>query len=679
MARIHLISGLLMATVATAGMTACGSDVSGTNVPAVEFTIDGQYTTKKEFLPDQTGGQLSDLSVVLIRNTGSVLNSEAAPPVLTIKKVQFITDNPYLKVKYPKGEPTFPMQLAVNETLEVHVTWKPDPNDENNKPAQMIIQHDDEEKPDIKLQFLVLTFGARIVPDSSELVFINPSEAAPPKQCVTFGNEGNAKLVFKKAVIASAKPFYTVVERPDEGVTIDALGQGDNLKSNKKKLQICVRLSPAGKDQDYDDALQIESSDLINPKIKIKLSAKFTEPAVYHLSCDNPLGAIMYDFAGVSQGSSGVATCNIANEGPGGFVIKSVQVKALGADQQEAVDNMYEAKTYKINAATTDKEYASPTTTVAIGESKSRYFEVTLTHPNDSAPLDAMLVVNFTQANVSDSVVIPISAGKCKSPSLLAAPVSSPLWMRATIDKPGKARVVIANQSCASLQIIKLCTAQQNPASAGADPCQNATLASAHFKAFGQTAAGAFTNDGLHTLPQWSLYPIEVTLAPPDEQYPHISHLLNVRYCPAEYAADKCVDDEGKPVALATQTITLSGLVEQKVEPNPIQQPTLKIAAAPGSSALVGQPFKVEAAAQDGTWPIAQYGAYLWVVSERPAGSKMWLADTFQTTDHNWITIKPDVAGKYKVIGAVQSYDQSNPSNLAWSDQVTFEFTAKAP
>ncbi len=677
MARNHLITGLLAATFAAAGLAACGADTTGENIPAIEFTIDGQYTNKKEFLPDQTGGQLSDLSVILIRNTGSVLNSDAPPPVLTIASVQFITDNPYLKMKYPKGDPGGVVKLAVNETLEVHVTWKPDPNDENNKPAQMIIKHDDEAKGDIKLDFKVLTFGARIVPDSSELVFINPSEAAPPTQCVTFGNEGNAKLVFKKAIIASAKPFYTVIKRPDEGATIDALGQGDNPKANKKKLEVCVRLAPAGKDQDYDDALQIESSDLTNPKIKIKLRAQFTKPAVYNLSCDNPLGAIMYDFAGVGPGSSGVATCNVANEGPGGFVVKSVQVKALATDQQQAVDDMYEAKTYKVNGATGDKEYAAPTTTVAIGEDKTRYFEVTLTHPNDAAPLDAMLVINFTQANVSDSVVIPISAGKCKSPSLQAAPVSSNLWLRATIDKPGKGIVMVANQSCAPLQIIKLCTAQQNPASAGADPCQNATLASAHFKAFGKSSDGTFKNDGLHTVPQWSLYPIEVALAPPDDQYPNISHLLNIRYCPAEWANDKCVDPEGKAVGLSTQTVTLAGLIEQKAAANPILQPTLKIGAASGSEAVVGQPFKLEAAAEDGTWPIAQYGAYLWMVAERPKGSKMWLADSFQTTDHNWITIKPDMAGAFKIIGMVQSYDPANPANIAWSEQVVFDFTAK--
>jgi len=457
MAHTHLTIGLLVAICPIAGLHGCGSDISGSNAPAIEFTIDGEHKAKKEFLPDQTGGQLTDLSVILIRNTGSLFEPKAAPPILSIKSVQFITDNPYLTLKYPNSEPTFPMGLAVNETLELHVSWKPDPNDENNKPAQMIITHDDETKDVIKLDFVVLSFGAKIVPDLSGLQFTNPSEFAPPVQCVTFGNSGNAKLIFKKAAIASAKPYYSIVKRPDEGDSIDALGQGDNPKINRKKLEICIRLEAPGKDLDYDDALQIESSDLVNPKIKIKLSAIFTEPAVYKLSCANPLGLIMYDFAGVGPGSSGIETCNIHNEGPGGFVVNSVEIKALAQAEQEAVDDMYEVKTYKINAATNDKEFAKATTVVAIGEGKSRYFEVTLTHPNEDAPLDANMVVNFTQANVSDSVVIPISAGTCKNPSLQAAPVSSALWLQATLDKAGKGRVIVANQSCASLQIIKLC------------------------------------------------------------------------------------------------------------------------------------------------------------------------------------------------------------------------------
>ena len=670
-----ILSVLLMALMVSTA-TGCGAKVSGTNAPAVEFTVDGQYINKKEFLPDQTGGQLSDLSVVLVRNTGSTLNADADPPILDISSVKFVTDNPYLSLKYPKGEPTFPKKLNENETLELHVIWKPDSNDENNSPAQLIISHNDPKKPEIKINFVVLSFGAKIALDNSELVFINPSDANPPKQCVTFGNEGNATLVFNKAVIASAKPFYSVIERPDDGAKIDALGTGDNPKNNKKKLKVCVRLTPSGKDEDYDDALQIESTDLTNPKIKVKLSATFTEPAVYHLSCDNPLGAIMYDFTSVGAGSSGVATCNIANEGPGGFVMKSIQLKALSADQQAAVDAMYEVKSYKINTATDDKEYSAPDTTVAIGEGKTRYVEVTFTHPNEGAPVPANVVVNFTQANVADAVVFPLIAGACKTPSLQAAPVSSPLWLRATIDKPAKGKVVIANQSCAPLQIIKVCTTQQN-AGGPADPCQNANLQSAHFKAFGQTAGGEFSNDGLHTVAAWDLYPIEVTLAPPDEQYPNIGHLLNIRYCAGDYQSDKCQDEDGNIIGLTTQTVSLNALIEQKSEQNPVKQPTLKVAAAAGSSPIVGQPFKIEGAAADGTYPIAEYGAYLWMIASRPVDSKYWLAETLQSTNDNWITIKPDVAGEYTVIAAVQSYDPNSPSKLAWSDQVVFTFTAK--
>ncbi len=36
-------------------LVACGSDISASNKPQVEVTVDGTYKLKKEFLPDMDG------------------------------------------------------------------------------------------------------------------------------------------------------------------------------------------------------------------------------------------------------------------------------------------------------------------------------------------------------------------------------------------------------------------------------------------------------------------------------------------------------------------------------------------------------------------------------------------------------------------------------------------------
>ena len=104
----------------------------------------------------------------------------------------------------------------------------------------------------------------------------------------------------------------------------------------------------------------------------------------------------------------------------------------------------------------------------------------------------------------------------------------------------------------------------------------------------------------------------------------------------------------------------------------------MKLAAFNGQKPVVGQPFKIEAAADKGDgWPIGQYGAYLWVLAERPAGSSLWISTDFQATDEPYMTLSPDSKGKYTIIGQVQAVDEVNQSNFVWSDQVKFTFEVK--
>jgi hypothetical protein len=515
----------------------------------------------------------------------------------------------------------------------------------------------------------VVSLGPNIEVDAYELVYTNPSESLGAEQCVRFWNTGQEALAFKKAYIPSASVFYKITKSPNEGATIDALGTGDNPKGNEKKLEICVRLTPNGKMQDYNSSVVIESSDKKQPKLQVSLKVVFTKQAVYTLSCDEPTGAIAYNFEGKVSGTS-FATCSIHNEGPGGFVINSVTVQSIVEDAkiQEVIEKLYTVKVYKIGLDGKKTDFSDGTTKKAIGEGKTRYFELQFDFPNDGIVHNAEVVVSFSQANVADSVQIPVSVGSCKMPSMTVAPGTlERVWLMAKLDMPKSSKIIVANQSCAPLQIIKLCNTVQSIPGNGVDPCQNQAFTSPHFK--------VKSDDGLNTVMPWSLFLIDVELAPQDEKYPILNHLLNIRYCPGRYQAGKCLDDEDKAMQLQTHVVNLSGLVQQKEDQSPLQLPKLALSSL-SNEAIVGQPYKIEAKSEEGSYPIASFGAYKWAISERPKGSKLWLSASHQASKDAWVTIKPDIPGKYVVLGTVQSYDPNNPAKEAWSEQVTWSFTA---
>ena len=621
-----------------------------TLLPIINVTVDGALAPKVfAFAADTTGGQLTFQAKVLILNSGD--------GKLSLNDIKFDTQNTFLKLVYPKGKPSFPTSLATNEHLQLQVRFTPDPNIENNEAATLTIKHNDLEKSDIVVQFTILKSGPRINLQATNHVFLNASTANPPKACFKFGNKGSAPLIFKSAQMESATKVYNVIDIPDTGTTIAPLGQGDNPKDNPKLLEVCVRLTPGDKSDNYDAKLVIETNDPTQKQAKITLSATWEVASTFKLTCATPDGSLKYDFSGVKSGIV-KKCCNIYNEGPSALLISKIEVAALESSDQKVVNAIFGAKLYKTNSQTGEKIVVPAP--FSISPSKSLDFCVEYIFPNDNKTTNGELVVHYSQANVGASLRLPVLAGTCETPDLLVGPGNSPLWMQAKLGDKAIKMVTVVNQSCAPLQILQVCTTQVGSTSGGSNPCKNTTLQSAHF--------GLNKEIGLTSVKAWETLPIAVTFEPPNEKYKTIHHFLNIVYCPGAWSGDKCAE------TVAMRTINLTGTVDADAT-KLVQVPTLTLAAFNDQKAVVGQPFKIEAVAKPGNaWPIGKYAAYLWVLAERPKNSALWISNDFQTTDVPSQTIVPDQKGTYSVIGQVQAVDQSNQSNLAWSEQVTFTF-----
>lgn len=643
------LRSLLAVPVACLLLASCGSDQTLTLPPQVEVTIDGQNKTAYEFKPDQTRGQIGQKISVLIKNTGG------GP--LSLTNINFKTQNVFLSLGYPKAKPSYPFELVENASVQLDIRYQPDPNIENASPGVLEISHNDADKPSpIKLTFTIAQTGARIDLQEKSHTFINPSKFNPPTQCFGFGNKGNAALEFKGASFGTATAFYTITSQPNVGDTISATGEADNPKNNPKLLKVCVRLTPGSTELDYQTQLIIETSDKTNSKAKVLLDARWEKTNVFKISSDHPQGLHAYDFTGVTGGSK-TRCLNVYNEGPAGWLLNTVEIVAHNSAEQSAADAQYSVELNKIvivdSKPTSEKVNGTP---FSVNASKSLNICLTYTVPNDSsAPVQAFVRWNYSQANVPDKAEFPVISGACDTPLPVFGPSATPLWQLATVSTSSKATVVIANQSCAPLTIMKGCVTQAS-APGTPDPCQVPQIASQHFK--------LPTDITLKTIPAWGLMAIEVEFVPPNANYKNVNHLLNILYCSGPFDSSTSTCGGG---GLVNRPINIGGHIGDDVK-----RPDLKLAIAEGSETKVGSPLKIDALATAGDYPISEYGGYLWMLKSRPAGSKTWLSSDLQVTDEPWITIKPDVEGKYELVGATQSV-KTGTSDIAWSTQVLLE------
>ncbi|MBP47272.1 MAG: hypothetical protein CMH53_04985, partial [Myxococcales bacterium] len=146
-------------------LSGCGSSSTLELFPQVEFTVEGQPGRSTwEFSPDTTRGQLTQQAAVLVLNSGE--------GQLDISEVKFETENPFLKLIYPKGKPSFPVALGSNDRLNLTVRFQPDPNIENNESATLTVKHNDDDKPDIVITFSIDLQGPKVVLKQKTAQFI---------------------------------------------------------------------------------------------------------------------------------------------------------------------------------------------------------------------------------------------------------------------------------------------------------------------------------------------------------------------------------------------------------------------------------------------------------------------------------------------------------------------------
>ncbi|MCO4763853.1 MAG: hypothetical protein KC502_20235 [Myxococcales bacterium] len=618
--------------------------------PQLSFTVEGQPNQHSwQFSSDTSGGQLTQQAAILVVNSGAV--------PLQISAVSFETDNPYMRLIYPSGKPAFPVTLATNERLKLLIRFKPDSNIADFRSGRLTIGHNDAERGPVEVRFGVELSGAKVSFDKKAHPFINPSAANPQTACFKFGNIGHAALTFNKAYIETLSKVYAITKSPVAGTTIGAIGQGNNPKHSPKTLEVCVRLTLAAKTDDLNANLVVQTSDKANPLTKLKLLVKWQPDNVFTVSCAPQDGSLTYDFSDVASGSA-ERCCSIANHGPGSMVIHAVAIAALdGADQQLA-DMLFGQKIYKVSPST--GEDVPATLQQGIHPGKSLKFCVQYTP--DTQRTAAAVVVNFAQASGPAALHLPVVSGPCDTPTLLTGPSESPLWMQTTVGDKVTKRLVLANQSCAPLQILQACATAVASAGNPANPCGDKSLLSLQF--------GLDKAVGLTALKPWGQLAVDVSFNPSNANYPHMSHFLNVVYCPGKWSDSSCA------VPLATRTVALSGVVHPSESADP-QLPTLQLSVSGDQTPKAGQPFKIVATASAGDWPIGEFGAYQWVIAERPASSSLWLGDGFQSTNKPQLTLVPDVPGTYKVVGRVQAVDETSPSNLAWSTQVELGFVVK--
>ena len=620
-----------------------------TQQPQIFVMVDSIAIVKGKcalFAPDQTNGQLTYRKHVVARNSGK--------GTLCLNKIKWESANTLLKMSYTTSKPTNAAAcpnavaaLAEGQSIGIDIEYAPSADKVDNGQATLTFEHNDPKYKDpVAVCFGISSVGPQIAMDATEDTFINTSAANPATHCYKFSNTGTAPLCFDHAGLDPANAQYSVVEKPNQGECIPALGDAGNPVGTPKKLQVCVRYSPDSTEGNEDENVIIVTNDPTKPNSQVKITAKNQPDNKYTITCTSASGKIEYDFTGTKSGTA-EAKCNIYNDGPASMAINSVGVQALDVNiDQSKVDGIY-ATCLQLPGATDC--VATPR---GLSKGSSIYVTVKYSYPAGSDPPNGNVLIGITQANVPGTITIPISAGSCDVPAPSFGPTPQ-LWLLAGVGQKAKGTFVVANQSCATLRLINACITSATVV--GADPCSKpASLYHALTTPFISTDVAA-----------WSLWPLEVEFHPADDKKLHVNDLLNVTYCSGSWNAGACSGP------IVTQSLNLQGSIESE-----IAAPTLNLGStADYASAKVGQPIKIKAAFTKGQYDDGKN--YLWVIKSRPADSKLWLTPSAQATSVPELILVPDAAGEYTIAALAQAFNEAAPSEFDWSTQVEVKITVQ--
>jgi len=647
-----MAAGVVLATVA------CGSDEQLQQLPQFDLAVDGKPhkpATCNDFFPDSTGGQLTASKTVKITNSGGA----AGDNVLCLK-VKWKTDNSLLTMAYVGAKPTDEgkcpgalVALASNKTISIRIDYKPSPDIDDTDDAQLEIEHYYNDlkggkavlipstRKLVPICFGIQDIGPKICLDQKEGQFTNASAANPPTDCYSFGNCGTGALKYNGSLFDPLNGQYAVVEEPKVGDEIPPQGTPGNPKEKPTKFKVCVRYTPDTSPDNEGTNLVIKSNDKGKPNANIPISAVNQEESKVEWSGSAPNGQCEFNFQGVTAGKK-ESLCKLFNLGPASYTVLKMEVKAIDpALDQAVVDAIYKVEAFKGADST-----SYGTGTFAVAKGKTADFVVTMQFPNSGKPPEARLVVSYSQGNVPGQHLLSVLAGKCDVPAADFGPQPE-IWQQAAVGSTSKATFVVANQSCAPMQLVTACVTSGGIV--GANPCGKASAKGhALVKAFASTS-----------VPGRGLHPIDVECKPPNDNSKTIVDLLHVTYCQGAYnsASGECTD--GAPV---TQTINLTCSTVTSVKP-----PTFKL-VGPDTPGKVGSPLKISGVFTQGTQPSGKN--FLWVITSRPSSSLAWLPLDVQSTSTPVLWLLPDAAGKYEVAGMAQAIDENDAGNYSWSKQV---------
>ncbi len=641
--------------------SACGGTTVGIDSnPEISVLVDGQKlsdNTCAHFGPDDTDGVIKQTKKLSITNTGNqgtlCINKITFTPSAT--KLMSIAYGP--KTVDASACPGALASLAPGKSLLATITYAPSPGLKDS--ATLSIDHNDYKDTGkyTNMCFDISAEGPKIRRDTTDVVFVNPKASSPLNRCAVIGNDGPAPLVFAKlAEIMPASPEYKITSQPNVGDSIAAMGSTENPVNNKATVKICITMTPDTNPDNDQVVLHVYTNDPAMPDASINLLTKYENASSFTVTCQgNDPTQIEYNFLGAGQGTT--RTCNVHNDGPNPWAWNNAPtIVAIAPSTQADVDAVYALSMQK-NA----KERAKPYTAGSVAAGQSVDYTITYTPPtNGLPPPSAKLEIPYKQEpDIARVLPITILSATCDTPTLVFAP--DQFWLYAENGKKATGHIVLSNQSCATLDILKACVNNGNSNPPGSDPCASAQYASKYHGLVTAVGAGSIGPSSTSNAAN-GLFGIDIEFHPPDDNKINADDLLHVVYCVTGSVA-------GGDCKAGAQTINLRGNTTAG-----LTLPTATL-AVDTATPMSGKPVAVSATLVEGSYPNGK--SWRWSLVDRPAGAKAWIDDNGQQTTDPSTSFVPDAKGKYTVQGMGLTVDATDPNKVLWTPPTTVTFTVQ--
>ncbi len=585
-----------------------------------------------------TGGLAPQTHKLTVTNTGTLgalcLTKATFTPTAT--KLLSLTWDPHMADA--SACPGAFASLPPGQSLNAKLVYTPSPGLTDT--ATLALVHNDYQDPSKYAALCLAIGGAAVTVTPATLVFTNPKASAPQQQCVEVGNAGDLPLTFTAlAEVKPASPEYAITQEPAVGTVIPPLGAPGNPTDKPTTVQVCVQMTSDGNAANDAAALVIHTDDPQTPDVDVALQANYPTPSSFTLKCALPNGALGYSFQGKAAGTQ--QTCTLHNDGPAALAWNGAPtLMALQPSQPAEVDAAY-ALTLQLNGQELPKPWTAGS--IAAGDTLG----LTLTYTPLASALAPWATVVLTYAQNTDLGTVPLSViGSCTFPTLQFS--ADDLWLHAVPGQKTQASLVVANQGCGPVDVLKACINNASAKPSMPDPCASAAFASKTLSlvpSVGASTLAPSASSGGNGLLSLSIAFQPTTASAPDG-------LLNVVYC----VSGSIAGGDCKP---GTTTMLVTGDTT-----NFKALPTAQLALAT-LTPTAGAPCRVTGTLTPGDLPDGH--TWRWALTARPAGSAAWLDSAEQATTDPSVQFVPDVKGSYTLQASALTQDPNDASHVAWT------------